>query len=388
MPNMYNTHSNKSTSKIENLSFLKENYIPEPNFTQIPNIFLDVISSRLSEAELRVAMTIMRQTFGWHTQWKDISLSFLMKSTGLEKKAVISGINGLVEKGFVEKKKTGKTGCEKSWYKLVVKSDKNVQKSHSQYLKKSENLEIKSRSNNFDQYPKDTGILKIPNKERDTLISKEIYEKNNTRKAATAPPSPIIPLFSYSWKNPKTGHLEKIENGITPEERSKLREAGVSETEEREISKEMASWAENSGGTVRFKNANIYKKMLEWNRKRELGKKEKAQVKKESILRGEEQKMYHDQNSQSGKQQSNIPDRDEQRQNDFKAYILQTKSNPKNQIISALIRPNGGCTRVELFKIDGKSLHSTINYNESNHKEKMGMWMKDLADELKNEKRN
>lgn len=194
-------------------------------------------------------------------------------------------------------------------------------------------------------------------------------------KPTTAPSSPIIPLFSYSWKNKTTGDFEKIENGITQKEMEKLLEIGLKETEIRQICNEMAAWAEKSNGTIRFKNANVYKKILDWKRKKDLKKEEKKQLNKEKEARKE---MDY-----SEREQKNIPDVEGKRQDDFKAYITKVRENPKNSLICNLIRPNGGCTNAELFRINGRTLHSTLNYNEVNYKDKMAAWMKDMTQEFK-----
>ena len=45
-----------------------------PNTTQVPDAFFDVVAPELSEAELRVALYIIRRTFGFKKDTDNISL--------------------------------------------------------------------------------------------------------------------------------------------------------------------------------------------------------------------------------------------------------------------------------------------------------------------------
>ncbi len=88
-----------------------------PNYTPIPDEFFDVLAPRLSEAELRVLLYIMRRTFGFKKQADAISLSQLTggirkrngeimdEGTGLSKPAALKGIAGLQEKGIISVEK-------------------------------------------------------------------------------------------------------------------------------------------------------------------------------------------------------------------------------------------------------------------------------------------
>ncbi|MEZ4581563.1 MAG: hypothetical protein R3A10_07990 [Caldilineaceae bacterium] len=45
----------------------------------------DDMISEMGEAELRVALVIMRETFGWHRESKQMSLSYLQQATGMSR---------------------------------------------------------------------------------------------------------------------------------------------------------------------------------------------------------------------------------------------------------------------------------------------------------------
>ncbi|MEZ4558756.1 MAG: hypothetical protein R2854_20380 [Caldilineaceae bacterium] len=87
-----------------------------PNYTQVPNVFLDDMISEMGEAELRVALVIMRETFGWHRESKQMSLSYLQQATGMSRPGVISGINSGIERGVFERTPNGSSYT----YTLVI----------------------------------------------------------------------------------------------------------------------------------------------------------------------------------------------------------------------------------------------------------------------------
>ena len=84
-----------------------------PNYTQTPNELFDELAPRLTEAELRVLLYVIRRTFGFHKQADAISLSqmtdgittaggeTLDHGTGMSRSAVWRGAKGLVEKGVL-----------------------------------------------------------------------------------------------------------------------------------------------------------------------------------------------------------------------------------------------------------------------------------------------
>src|ERR1044072_8313371 len=84
-----------------------------PNTTQVPDAFFDVVAPELTEAELRVALYIIRRTFGLKKDSDTISLRqivdgittkdgrILDRGTGLKKSAVANALTGLVRKGVI-----------------------------------------------------------------------------------------------------------------------------------------------------------------------------------------------------------------------------------------------------------------------------------------------
>lgn len=87
-----------------------------PNYTQTPNIFFDEMLSQMKEAELKVALVIMRETFGWHRESKQMSLSYLMQATGMSKQGVLNGITDGIARGVICQEPSGNSYK----YSLVV----------------------------------------------------------------------------------------------------------------------------------------------------------------------------------------------------------------------------------------------------------------------------
>lgn len=94
-----------------------------PNYTQLPNAILDTMHD-MGEAELRVTLAIARQTFGWHKQKDELSITQLMKLTGLSNTAVIEGVKKGMKRGVIKRTPLDSNNPRKGYsYFLLVKSD-------------------------------------------------------------------------------------------------------------------------------------------------------------------------------------------------------------------------------------------------------------------------
>jgi Bacteriophage replication protein O len=79
-----------------------------PAFTQTPDQFFDELAPKLTEAELRVLIYIMRRTFGFRKNADAISISQLTTGipgfdigTGMHRTSVLRGCKGLIEKSVI-----------------------------------------------------------------------------------------------------------------------------------------------------------------------------------------------------------------------------------------------------------------------------------------------
>lgn len=82
----------------------------QPNTTQIPNIILDEWLPTLNGAEIAVLMVIVRQTYGWHKESDFISITRLIRKTGLSSRAISYALKQLKEKGYIQTNGSPETG--------------------------------------------------------------------------------------------------------------------------------------------------------------------------------------------------------------------------------------------------------------------------------------
>lgn len=71
-------------------------------FTSVDNEFFELIPL-LSGNELKILLTIIRKTYGWHKESTILKLTEISQLTGISWKNISSPINSLVEKGFIRK---------------------------------------------------------------------------------------------------------------------------------------------------------------------------------------------------------------------------------------------------------------------------------------------
>ncbi len=108
-----------------------------PTTTPMPDEIFDVLAPRLTESELRDLLYIVRRTFGFKKSSDAISISqmvngiktrdgkILDSGTGMGRKAVITGIKGLLNKGIirVERALTERGDNEINIYRLRFKGE-------------------------------------------------------------------------------------------------------------------------------------------------------------------------------------------------------------------------------------------------------------------------
>jgi len=83
-----------------------------PNYTQVPNDFFDMIKD-MSEAELRVTLIVMRETFGYHRDAAKIGINEMSDKAGLSYNGAVAGCEAAGERGtFKRTNPTSKTKAE------------------------------------------------------------------------------------------------------------------------------------------------------------------------------------------------------------------------------------------------------------------------------------
>ena len=74
-----------------------------PNSFIIPNSVIDELLAKLTCAELKCYLFVVRKTKGWNKESDSISASQFMEVTGLSKKSVITACESLVQMGLLER---------------------------------------------------------------------------------------------------------------------------------------------------------------------------------------------------------------------------------------------------------------------------------------------
>jgi DNA-binding MarR family transcriptional regulator len=80
---------------------MKRKHVAPPNYTQVPNWILDELA-RIKGPDLLILLVICRETFGWHRKRSMmLSLTGLMRRTGMSKPAVIGAVRRLEGVGWI-----------------------------------------------------------------------------------------------------------------------------------------------------------------------------------------------------------------------------------------------------------------------------------------------
>ena len=88
-----------------------------PNAFQIPNSVIDELLAKLTCAELKCYLFVVRKTKGWNKESDSISVSQFMEVTGLSNRSVITACESLVEMGLLER-----SGAERKLNTYSVKA--------------------------------------------------------------------------------------------------------------------------------------------------------------------------------------------------------------------------------------------------------------------------
>jgi phage replication O-like protein O len=182
--------------------------VPPPNYTQLPNVLLDAMCD-LTDAELRVALAICRKTFGWHKDRDALSLSQIEHLTGRSRPSTVSGVNSLIDRGWVERTPVTKRGGQSFVYRLcieVIHTDENEPTSSTaayQYgdvlVQQHTEEPVQQRTGTKHGKPrpdaeKDEVVRCCTSTQSGTLLYPQKKEKEITRRIPPPPPPPHEPV--------------------------------------------------------------------------------------------------------------------------------------------------------------------------------------------------
>lgn len=80
------------------------------SFTRIPNEIIDFYMGKLSHAQFKVLIFILRKTLGWNKKSDIISLSQITSACGISKPTAVTALKELNDMGLISTQKNTKVG--------------------------------------------------------------------------------------------------------------------------------------------------------------------------------------------------------------------------------------------------------------------------------------
>jgi len=169
-----------------------------PNFTQIPNVFFDYWMAILSPGEFKILMCIARKTFGWHKDNDSISLSQIVKMTGLSRRGVVKVIAKLEKIKLIicRRNQSEEYGCVASTFKILVHEPEKVsENTQARELSAPPPRELSAPPLGNSVHPQKKDLTKEKEKQQHKLKQKSIKPPKASKN--------IVVVFSF---------LKKIKN--------------------------------------------------------------------------------------------------------------------------------------------------------------------------------
>ncbi len=197
----YQDNSQPQFNTTQDSSATKSFRFARPNYTQTPNDYYDhVMPSLKTVGEHAVMQVVIRQTIGWgNKEWDRISLSQLMKKTGLARSTIRRAIKRLCDRELIIIHAEGRNGEQETFFKLNIEDPDFVSENHS--------FSNKLDRERFDQ---GRGSDLIPTKETTTKETKNKVVKVIEQKSK-APPPPISSKVKEKHKAPEITEQQKAE---------------------------------------------------------------------------------------------------------------------------------------------------------------------------------
>lgn len=165
----------------------------EPDYTKVPNWVIDRLMPLVGESELKVTLFIARKTIGWHKGKDKLSLSQIMKGTGMSRQGALNGISRGVERKTIIREKAGQGYV----YSLVNEVDQSTiltsQRSRPVLV------------NEVDQLGPKTGLRSRHTKEKNIKKGKERGETCDPVSVDEGRVEKDIPPFKNSEKSKSRG---------------------------------------------------------------------------------------------------------------------------------------------------------------------------------------
>ena len=114
---------------------------PQKNFMEVPNVVFDELIPRISNfSALKVYLLMIRKTWGFSKTGDWISISQLIKLTGLSRQSCINGLNWLEENGYVWTASAGVNGNIKKMIFLCSEDTEIIEQSFKEGIISADKL--------------------------------------------------------------------------------------------------------------------------------------------------------------------------------------------------------------------------------------------------------
>lgn len=192
----------------------------KPNYTQVPNVLLDVLMADMTESELKIVLVAVRKIMGYHKDRDAISFSQFEEMSGLSRPAVQDGLNHALEHGWIIKADTGVRNV--GIYTLAIREDASLVKNSNQ---------LKNATSSSKKSLPMTGKKSLPTKERGNKTKEKSPKPPKGAVTDDSPESQAVTAIIHAWlthtqtiepnayknKSKRSDALFMHNNGVTPE---------------------------------------------------------------------------------------------------------------------------------------------------------------------------
>ncbi len=129
-----------------------------PNYTQVPNDFFEM-AAYMGEAELKVVLYIIRETFGYHRETCEVSIRKLALGAGLTPRNAYNGAEKAIERGLIEKSVSSTNTT--TWRAVVARDTMRVRKGYSTVSPHKNKAPVKEIKKTIKENEDDDALRKI-----------------------------------------------------------------------------------------------------------------------------------------------------------------------------------------------------------------------------------
>lgn len=186
-----------------------------PNHTQVPNDLFDKLLCQMGDAELRITLTAIRKTLGFHQDSDEISITQFQNATGLSRQGVIDGLADAVARGTMQEVGTGKRGVKRYALVFSVDQSKPVDQSNELTSTSQDSRPVRAVTSQASRHTKE----KNTNKKKETIAPSGADDNSHTDLIkAWLDTSKVIDPAAYAKKTHHQLARAMHTAGVTPDD--------------------------------------------------------------------------------------------------------------------------------------------------------------------------